>query len=104
MGREEFKLLAEPKHIETLREKLDIDVEQLVASADFLFRDADFIDIQEFKKHLMDLQGSKTATVKDLLDLKMFVHYEMAQCKSCWRNVNDCNRVVSPPRNLHDLE
>ena len=74
MSRDEFQiLLASREHIIMLHYDRDVEVE----AGEFIFGGVDKIDIKEFKTVIMQSRGSKQATVKDMLDVRMFVHFNV---------------------------
>jgi len=80
-------LFTNKEHLSILKDELEVDVSQLIDSADFLFRKGDSVDISEFKRVLLQLRGSKHATVKDLLNMQSFVHFSMDQFSRQVENV-----------------
>lgn len=73
-------LLAKPEAARTLQE-VGVDVIGLVDLTDFIFRDCEGLSFPEFMDVVLQLRGSNTATVKDIVDLRKLVVGEIAKIK-----------------------
>jgi len=70
ISRSEFEtLLLNPTAARMIRD-VGVDVVGLVDFADFIFSDSDTLSFQEFMELVLQLRGSNTATVKDIVDLR----------------------------------
>lgn len=56
-----------------------VDVVALVDFVDFIFRGEDELDIGDFAETVVQFRGSNTATVKDIVDLRMFISAELSR-------------------------
>mmetsp|Transcript_16799 Transcript_16799/g.38930 ORF Transcript_16799/g.38930 Transcript_16799/m.38930 type:complete len:570 (-) Transcript_16799:52-1761(-) len=56
-----------------------VDVLALIDFGDFIFRERDEIPLSEFIDALLQFRGHNQATVKDLVDVRCFLHEEMVQ-------------------------
>eukprot|EP00928_Gymnodinium_smaydae_P085476 TRINITY_DN6896_c0_g1_i3.p1 TRINITY_DN6896_c0_g1~~TRINITY_DN6896_c0_g1_i3.p1 ORF type:complete len:558 (-),score=73.90 TRINITY_DN6896_c0_g1_i3:166-1839(-) len=79
VNKSEFKtLMLDEIAVRTIR-SLGIDVVGLVEILDFIFFDVDGLSFSEFMDLVLHLRGNNTATVKDVVDLRKFLHMEMTE-------------------------
>eukprot|EP00928_Gymnodinium_smaydae_P085475 TRINITY_DN6896_c0_g1_i1.p1 TRINITY_DN6896_c0_g1~~TRINITY_DN6896_c0_g1_i1.p1 ORF type:complete len:558 (-),score=84.11 TRINITY_DN6896_c0_g1_i1:166-1839(-) len=79
VNKSEFKtLMFDEIAVRTIR-SLDIDVMGLIEILDFIFLDVDGLSFSEFMDLVLHLRGNNPATVKDVVDLRKFLHLEMTQ-------------------------
>jgi len=72
ISKEEFlALLMKPKARNALH-NVGVDVVGLVDFADFLFHQVDGLSFTDFMTAILELRGSNTATVKDMVDQRKF--------------------------------
>lgn len=71
------KLTENPEAMRSLHE-VGVDVIALLGLADFIFRDGDRLLLSDFMEVVLQFRGSNTATVKDVVDMRMFVSKELA--------------------------
>jgi len=77
MSKEEFiDLLGFPQAARALHE-VGVDVLGLMEIADFLFKDEKKLTFPDFMEMVLELRGTNTATVKNIVDLQRFVHLEL---------------------------
>lgn len=57
--------------------ELEIDVQDLWDLGEFIFFETDEISIEDFQKHILQLRGSNSATVKDIVDTRKFFLEEL---------------------------
>ncbi|CAK9062818.1 unnamed protein product [Durusdinium trenchii] len=57
-----------------------VNVLALVDYADFVFRDTSELSLEEFIETVLQFRGQSPATVKDVVDLRVFVSKDKAQC------------------------
>lgn len=79
MSKDEFTVLLENKDALRALGHIGVDVIGLLDLADFIFRDGQELPYQEFMELVMQLRGSNTATVKDIVDLRKFIAAELEQ-------------------------
>jgi len=73
ISKEEFsKLLMTPRAAKILQ-NVGVDVVGLVDFLDFIFKDGEELSFPEFMDVILQLRGSNTATVRDIVDLRKFV-------------------------------
>lgn len=78
ISKDEFnKLLELPDACRTLH-VLGVDVEGLVDLADFIFEDAEYLEFPQFMQVVLQLRGSNSATVKDLVDFRKCIQKDFA--------------------------
>ena len=58
-------------------EEVGVDPGGLVDLADFIFEDIEELEFDEFMAVVLRLRGTKTATIRDLLDLRSYVRADM---------------------------
>jgi len=83
ISKEEFQCILEHEEAVTALEAIGVDVLALVDFADFLFQsdrrgqafDKEF-DFVEFMELVLKLRGDQGATVRDIVDLRKFIHSE----------------------------
>ncbi|CAE7233177.1 NaCP60E [Symbiodinium microadriaticum] len=81
ISRREFdKMLTNPTCVRTLNE-VGVDVFALVDLADFIFEQKDHLDFAAFMDAVLQLRGSNTATVKDIVDLQKLIvnHFKVME-------------------------
>lgn len=71
-------LLEKPQALKALRE-VDVDVVGLVELRDFIFRDKDTLSFPDFLELILQLRGNNTATVKCIVDMRMFIMKELVR-------------------------
>mmetsp|Transcript_69349 Transcript_69349/g.203558 ORF Transcript_69349/g.203558 Transcript_69349/m.203558 type:complete len:617 (-) Transcript_69349:194-2044(-) len=60
-------------------EEVGVDPGGLVDLADFIFEDIEELEFDEFMAVVLRLRGTKTATIRDLLDLRSYVRADMSK-------------------------
>lgn len=79
ISKDDFRtLLEKPEAARTLTE-VGVDVIGLVDLTDFIFKDDDGLSFPEFMDVVLQLRGSNTATVKDIVDLRKLVVGEIGK-------------------------
>mmetsp|Transcript_45029 Transcript_45029/g.84592 ORF Transcript_45029/g.84592 Transcript_45029/m.84592 type:complete len:826 (-) Transcript_45029:61-2538(-) len=82
ISKAEFEsLLLQPEAARIIQE-VGVDVVGLVDLADFIFEDGVELSFPEFMEIVLQLRGSNTATVKDIVDLRRFVLTQHAEAIS----------------------
>mmetsp|Transcript_22034 Transcript_22034/g.50341 ORF Transcript_22034/g.50341 Transcript_22034/m.50341 type:complete len:682 (+) Transcript_22034:47-2092(+) len=77
ISKQEFEtLLLNPKAAKMVQE-VGVDVVGLVDFADFIFQDGQELSFPEFMELVLQLRGSNTATVKDIVELRKFVSVQL---------------------------
>mmetsp|Transcript_16516 Transcript_16516/g.49866 ORF Transcript_16516/g.49866 Transcript_16516/m.49866 type:complete len:427 (+) Transcript_16516:2-1282(+) len=77
ISKQEFqRLLLNPKAAKMVQE-VGVDVVGLVDFADFIFEGDRELTFGQFMELVLQLRGSNTATVKDIVDLRKFISVEM---------------------------
>jgi len=75
--KEDFQnLLNKDEALQSLDE-VDVDVVALIQLGDFIFRESDELDMVEVMQMVLQFRGSNSATVKDVVDMRMFVSKEL---------------------------
>jgi len=77
-------------------DKLGVDVSALVDFADFVMADISSIPVAEFVEMVAQFRGSKTATVKDIVDLRKFVSMEVLSLWTSMRALLGSEEDVPP--------
>merc|ERR1712226_1001435 len=76
ISRKEFEdLLQQPKACKALQD-VGVDVVGLVDFVDFIFHEGAAFDFPDFMFLILQLRGTNTATVKDMVDLRKFMTNE----------------------------
>lgn len=79
ISRPEFEsLLLKPEAARIIQE-VGVDVVGLVDFADFIFKDGIELTFAEFMEVVLQLRGSNTATVRDIVDLRKFVLTQLSE-------------------------
>lgn len=79
ISRDEFgKLLEKPKAIKALQE-VGVDVVGLAELSDFIYKDRNELSFPDFMETVLQLRGTNTATVKSIVDMRMFMTKELAR-------------------------
>jgi len=74
----EFSALLDiPEAIKVLQQELGVDVVGLVDLADFIFENVEELRFPQFMEVVLQLRGSNTATVKDIVDLRKCLRQEL---------------------------
>jgi len=82
VSKDHFSKLTEEREAMRSLHEVGVDVVALVELGDFLFRDADFIPLNDFIQVVLQFRGSNTATVKDVVDMRKFVSRELADLEA----------------------
>jgi voltage-gated sodium channel len=78
VGKEEFQnLLANPDTV-NIMSMVGVDVLGLLELSDFFFKDEKTISFDDFFTTVLQLRGTNTATVKDIVDTRKFIMQELA--------------------------
>eukprot|EP00933_Yihiella_yeosuensis_P063432 TRINITY_DN6656_c1_g1_i1.p1 TRINITY_DN6656_c1_g1~~TRINITY_DN6656_c1_g1_i1.p1 ORF type:complete len:674 (-),score=102.16 TRINITY_DN6656_c1_g1_i1:83-1954(-) len=79
---EEFKMMIHtPEAVHKLYEG-GVNVLALVDFADFIFRDVDELTLEDFVSIVLQFRGSNQASVKDVVDLRVYMSKELARIHS----------------------
>jgi len=79
ISRQEFgQLLEKPKAIKALQE-VGVDVVGLADLSDFIYKDRHELSFPDFMEMVLQLRGTNTATVKSIVDVRMFMTKELAR-------------------------
>eukprot|EP00927_Polykrikos_kofoidii_P000266 TRINITY_DN10105_c0_g5_i1.p1 TRINITY_DN10105_c0_g5~~TRINITY_DN10105_c0_g5_i1.p1 ORF type:complete len:938 (-),score=121.62 TRINITY_DN10105_c0_g5_i1:30-2744(-) len=79
ISQSEFNALLDiPEAVRALRD-VGVDVVGLVELSDFIFERAAELRFHEFMEVILELRGSNTATVKDIVDLRRFMKQEIGR-------------------------
>mmetsp|Transcript_12141 Transcript_12141/g.28341 ORF Transcript_12141/g.28341 Transcript_12141/m.28341 type:complete len:694 (-) Transcript_12141:177-2258(-) len=77
ISKDEFEALFEkPKAIKALQE-VGVDVIGLAELGEFLFKDIEDMSFPDFMECILQLRGSNVATVKNIVDMRMFITQEL---------------------------
>merc|ERR1712224_60211 len=87
-----FHLMDSPADVQTLHE-IGIDIAALVDFADFIFKGKDELEMGEFMENIMQFRGSNHATVKDIVDTRVFVTAELDELR---RSLKLSGRIIPP--------
>jgi len=81
ISKSEFQQLVVKTEACTIIQEMGVDVYALVDLADFIFKDDRELDFPEFMELVLQLRGSNTATVKDIVDLRKYLatHLEILE-------------------------
>mmetsp|Transcript_22990 Transcript_22990/g.52627 ORF Transcript_22990/g.52627 Transcript_22990/m.52627 type:complete len:636 (-) Transcript_22990:120-2027(-) len=77
ISREQFERIILDVEAARLVQQMGVDVVGLVDIADFIFKGADTISFAEFMDLILQLRGSNSATVKDIVDLRRYISSEV---------------------------
>mmetsp|Transcript_109754 Transcript_109754/g.199844 ORF Transcript_109754/g.199844 Transcript_109754/m.199844 type:complete len:728 (-) Transcript_109754:68-2251(-) len=76
ISKAEFENLLEKQEAARALQDVGVDVVGLVDFTDFIFKDDIELSFPDFMEMVLQLRGSNTATVKDIVDFRKFVHAE----------------------------
>jgi hypothetical protein len=78
VSKEKFmEMFESTKAMEALKD-VGVDVFALVDFADFIFREKDELQLGVFLEKILQFRGENKATVKDVVDMRMFLQHEIA--------------------------
>jgi len=93
ISRQEFEsILVKPEAAKILAD-LGVDPVGLVDFTDFIFKESECLDFPRFMEVILQLRGSNTATVRDIVDMRKWVAEEF---RSLERSVFQCQGRASP--------
>jgi len=78
ISKPEFKRLLETPSAAHELQEVGVDVVALVDFGDFIFKDREEVSFSLFIDTVLQLRGSNTATVKDMIDMRKFILRELA--------------------------
>mmetsp|Transcript_120553 Transcript_120553/g.336355 ORF Transcript_120553/g.336355 Transcript_120553/m.336355 type:complete len:614 (-) Transcript_120553:90-1931(-) len=79
ISRDEFgKLLEKPKAIKALQE-VGVDVVGLAELSDFIYKERTELTFPDFMETVLQLRGKNVATVKSIVDMRMFITKELSR-------------------------
>lgn len=81
ISRDEFVAFLEQDAAKVIND-VGVDVIALLDMTDYLFKDSDKLSFEDFLDMVLRFRGSNTATVKDLVDLRLFVMEELERLRS----------------------
>jgi hypothetical protein len=90
-------LLQKPKAIKALDE-VGIDAMGLIDLRDFIFRDAEELTVAQFLEYVLQLRGCNQATVKNIVETRMFITSELGRVEQ--RLVTKIDSALTPTRKL----
>lgn len=76
ISRDEFRCLIQNPNAIRCFTAMNVDVVALVDLVDFIFQDGQYLDFPKFMDLILQLRGTKGATVKDIVDLRRFITME----------------------------
>lgn len=82
ISRLEFEALLESRAAARALAQVGVDVVGLVDLGDFLFEDKQALPVRDFMEMVLQLRGSNTATVKDIVDLRKWIGQELHRFSS----------------------
>merc|ERR1719254_375752 len=86
VSRAEFgQLLEKPKAIKALQE-VGVDVLGLAELSDFIYKEKKDLSFSEFMETVLQLRGTNTATVKSIVDMRMFMTKELGRVEKTLTN------------------
>lgn len=86
VSRAEFgQLLGKPNAIKALQE-VGVDVLGLAELSDFIYKDKRDLSFAEFMETVLQLRGTNTATVKSIVDMRMFMTKELGRVEEVLTN------------------
>lgn len=74
---EEFRLLIDNQHVVQSMAEVGVDVFALAECGDFVFHKAPNLSFEDFMQHVLMFRSSNTCTVKDAVDIRMFMLHHM---------------------------
>jgi len=88
-------LLEKPTAVQALHQ-VGVDVLSLVETSKYIFRQEPYMNFDRFIDVVMHLRGSKTATVKDIIDLRKSLFSELDRLESILRPVLELSQFPHP--------
>jgi len=79
ISKSEFQTLLEKPEAARALQDVGVDVVGLVDFTDFIFKDGVELSFPNFMEMVLQLRGSNTATVKDIVDFRKFIMTEMKE-------------------------
>lgn len=100
ISKAEFMVLLANKTAAAILTGVGVDVFDLVDFADYIFADdARNLSFADLMNLVLDLRGSNTATVKDIVDLRRFVKQRFSEIEQALvEQPRSCNSTISRPR------
>merc|ERR1719421_2465376 len=98
ISKQEFEhLLLKPEAARIIQD-VGVDVVGLVDFLDFIFKDGEKLSFPEFMDVVLQMRGSNNATVRDVVDLRKYVHNQMRDAVSVVKESVNSLRTSSFPR------
>lgn len=99
ISQEEFELIIHDPHLATSFDELGIDIIGIANFARFMFEQCDEISFSDFAILVGQFRGSKTATVKDVMDLRKYLTVELLSFESriAPQSVKRMSSIDTPP-------
>merc|ERR1712032_969384 len=85
--KEEFERLLMMPHAVVIIQNIGVDVVGLVDIADYIFRDSKPLSFANFMDLILQLRGSNSATVKDIVDLRRSINTQLQEVSE---NMKEC--------------
>jgi len=103
VSRKEFDTILQNGEVVQALSTIGVDVLGLVDSADSMFgEDGENVSFDKFMDHILQLRGTNTATVKDVIELRKLVHNEQAIMKTYLRRIEQ--QIRSTKALTHDMK
>merc|ERR1719456_1825505 len=101
ISEEEFEMIMQSRAATRSFEQLGVDVVGLCDLADYMFMDGREIPLEAFMELVVELRGTNHATVKDIVDLRRFVHIELQTIQSHLDAMITEGKDDKPDRHTH---
>merc|ERR1712217_491021 len=95
ISKEEFALLLSKREAIVALKEVGVDVVGLVDFTDFIFGAGTELSFPDFMEQIMQLRGTNTATVKDVVDLRKLLK-ERFNCLD--EKINETMATISKPK------
>jgi len=80
--RDEFHMMLMNPHAEKVIHRMGVDVAGLVDFEDFIFKETEQLSFADFMQLLLQLRGTNSCTVKDIVDLRKSAHKDFMNLHS----------------------
>jgi hypothetical protein len=94
-----LQMVSNPEAMQLL-DDVDVNVLQLLDYADLAFRDRDEMSLDEFVNTVVQFRGQSSVSVRDLMDLRLFVSQEMERLQTKMLELLDADSLAVSPKQI----
>eukprot|EP00927_Polykrikos_kofoidii_P019649 TRINITY_DN19214_c0_g3_i1.p1 TRINITY_DN19214_c0_g3~~TRINITY_DN19214_c0_g3_i1.p1 ORF type:complete len:786 (-),score=136.70 TRINITY_DN19214_c0_g3_i1:12-2300(-) len=102
ISKSEFQALIEKPEAARALQEVGVDVIGLVDFTDFIFKDGRELSFPDFMEVVLQLRGSNTATVKDIVDLRKLFIAEMAKFQEYFEQDVKDKKMIADKAPIHE--